>query len=242
MKYIEKYVSEDVFEIIEDITAIVKVDELKESIMLARELRENMATINAALCMETASELIAGYVTTQVRIVHELQNALTVVQAEAIKNAEQLSQMIDTNALQKLENIIINLQEELAISEEFTPIELKGPKKDVTMIEPGKIVKDATLEEPLPVKEVEQRKEETKVTTAIAEAIVEAVDAEAVGKAVKEKEEIGKVAAAKATAIAEEGIESDIIPAARLEEAVISEDVKVLAKPIAGKVLFLSLC
>lgn len=100
---------------VEEITAIIKVEELKQSITLARQLHQSITTLSSVLESETTDE-ISEHLTAQAELVQQLLTALSVVQIETFQNACELSQCVDNEALSKVSNAVAKLQADLTIS------------------------------------------------------------------------------------------------------------------------------
>ncbi|KAF9799027.1 hypothetical protein SFRURICE_017742, partial [Spodoptera frugiperda] len=89
LQNINEFLSDENIKTIDQISTIVSVDELKQSVAAASDLRENIQTIN-----EITPE--------NVEVLLKLQNALTVVQVLATDSTNELSQVVEKDKLQQV--------------------------------------------------------------------------------------------------------------------------------------------
>nr|XP_049692671.1 titin homolog isoform X12 [Helicoverpa armigera] len=113
INHIDEFISEEVSEVVGEISAVTNSEELKETIELAKGLKESLEFV---IGEETVSLRNVNKETKQieqVKLAEQLQDALSVLLDKTLENAEEIAPKVDQNALQKVSDIITHLQEDL---------------------------------------------------------------------------------------------------------------------------------
>ncbi|XP_047040434.1 titin homolog isoform X8 [Helicoverpa zea] len=113
INHIDEFISEEVSEVVGEISALTNSEELKETIELAKGLKESLEFV---IGEETVSLRNVNKETKQieqVKLAEQLQDALSVLLDKTLENAEDIAPKVDPNALQKVSEIITHLQEDL---------------------------------------------------------------------------------------------------------------------------------
>ncbi|XP_045509821.1 uncharacterized protein LOC123705188 isoform X2 [Colias croceus] len=138
LQHMEQYI--EITEIIEEISAIINVSDVKEAKKIAQELRESIAS--SELIPDTATEQVGYHIVTedQENLVQQLQKSLIEIQEQATESIDGLSGHNKDVKKQVIE-VISQLQEDLndiAIAQ--APIELSN--KEIDAEEP-KLIENA---------------------------------------------------------------------------------------------------
>lgn len=86
-------------------------------------MHQNIVTVNSAIESET-TVVISEYLTAQADLVHQLLTALSVVQVQALQCADELSQSIGIEALNKVANAVAELRADLSMAITTDPVEI----------------------------------------------------------------------------------------------------------------------
>ncbi|KAF9412527.1 hypothetical protein HW555_008996 [Spodoptera exigua] len=100
---INEFLSDENIKTIDEIAAIVSVDDFKQSVALASDLRENIERTYKNISAVNIEKLL------------KLQTALSVVQVQALETINELSQVADKDKLQQVVTCSTNLSSELVI-------------------------------------------------------------------------------------------------------------------------------
>ncbi|KAG7313055.1 hypothetical protein JYU34_000136 [Plutella xylostella] len=240
---LEKYVSPEIVQALEEISTVIEVNELKQSIELARELKDNIATINS----ETKSEIIEKAINTQIILEQELQNALSVVQVQAIQNTEKLCNVVDAIELKKVNDVVAELQAEVSYAIMISPeLKISNAADEHLEISPVDIIPEASTQVFEEVKsetnlicdlEVETSKKESVETTTVTQEgeIAEVVETVALTEDITEQHITPETVAViqEIEPVIVEEVVSSMMPVLKSED--INENVEVPARPIADK-------
>lgn len=115
MRHIEEYLSEELLEVLDRIVEIANVEELKQSVEIAFELRESiLASCNSS--DEEMSTMSSDFsVQSQhVHLAHQLQSALMALQVLTVEQAPTLASSIGDQMLQRVAEVTSQLFEDLA--------------------------------------------------------------------------------------------------------------------------------
>ncbi|CAG9138645.1 unnamed protein product [Plutella xylostella] len=241
---LEKYVSSEIVQALEEISTVIEVNELKQSIELARELKDNIATINS----ETKSEIIEKAINTQIILEQELQNALSVVQVQAIQNTEKLCNVVDATELKKVNDLVAELQAEVSYAIMISPeLKISNAADEHLEISPADIIPEASTQVFEEVKsetnlicdlEVETSKKESVETTTVTQEgeIAEVVETVALTEDITEQHITPETVAViqEIEPVIVEEVVSSMMPVLKSED--INENVEVPARPIAENI------
>lgn len=111
---IEDFISDNFNETINNLSSVIDIDQLKTSINLAQELHENIAPAEKNIVLLHTTEDLGSEKLKQGKLVQELQTALLTVQEQIFDNYQQLEGICDSSKLQKLADITVTLQTQLA--------------------------------------------------------------------------------------------------------------------------------
>lgn len=113
MQLLEEYISEDFVIALDKLSVVAKIEDLKESLHVAYQLRESVAAKQYTGVVETVNELNNIATNDQVQLAQQLQSALTALQILVFDNAPQLAPVIGDQVLQRVAEIATQLQENL---------------------------------------------------------------------------------------------------------------------------------
>lgn len=111
LQHIEEYTSEDVVDVINKLFSVAKVDKLKRSVDIAKELHENIAA--SVTGVDAYDSLKSEVVTERMALAQQLQEALSTLQVLAIDTAPELAPVVDQSALQHVVEVAAQLHEDL---------------------------------------------------------------------------------------------------------------------------------
>lgn len=111
---VEDFITEDLAGSINKLSAVIDIEELKQAVKLAKELRENIADIEDSVTLELPCTDIEIKKSKQGQLVQNLHNALSMIQNQILDNYQPLESVFDTLKLQKVANVTVNLQSNLA--------------------------------------------------------------------------------------------------------------------------------
>lgn len=121
-QHIDQYI--ELIEIVEDISAIIKIDDFNESINIARELRENIALLTTEVSPEVNKEEYAKISKKQANLAFKLQTSISAWQVDVSDSAHELLSKINTNILQRIAQITYELQADLvAVTGVHVPVQ-----------------------------------------------------------------------------------------------------------------------
>ncbi|CAH0703182.1 unnamed protein product [Spodoptera exigua] len=113
IQHINEFISDETIDLVSAISELKNSQELKESIELAKLLKESVEIIEGESLENTKVK--------QVKLAQELQNALMTLHNKALESTEDISSMSKPNALQKVSEVITHLQEDLEKSTDILP-------------------------------------------------------------------------------------------------------------------------
>lgn len=130
MEHIKEYVAEDVIEVVNEISLIINLNDLKESVNVAKELFVSVATLNSVAPEESTCSLREEIYEQEQKLTHQLHSALTVLHEQGLEHIQQQVPLIDLEALHKMVNIAENLESDLnvAIISQPSIIDIETPK------------------------------------------------------------------------------------------------------------------
>lgn len=131
LQHIEEYVSEELLEVLDRLAEVANVEELKQSVNIACELRESILTNCNRLDTEMSSESSdAGAQRQQAHLAHQLQSALTTLQVLTLDHAPALATSIGDQTLQRVTEAASQLFEELTAVVSATQVAVQ--QSDIT--------------------------------------------------------------------------------------------------------------
>ncbi|CAH1647411.1 unnamed protein product [Spodoptera littoralis] len=109
VQHINDFISEETSDLVYAISTMTNSQELKESIELAKSLKESIEII------EVSEEpgLVEDAKIEQAKLVQKLQDTLVTLHNKALESAEDIGSMSKPDALQKVSEVITHLQEDL---------------------------------------------------------------------------------------------------------------------------------
>lgn len=119
VEHIEEFVAEDISEIILEISKLTNIDDLKESVTIAKELRDCILSIDYSFATEETSSLTSKNHEAEVKLTKQLQNALFTLHTQALESAKSITTLIKPELLQKVSEIITQLQEDLITADKL---------------------------------------------------------------------------------------------------------------------------
>lgn len=113
MQHINEYVSEDIIEVVKELSSILNSEELKQSLVIAKELRENVTSIEVCLTEEATGSDIEKMQKHQAELKQELKNSLSCLSETTLEHLHELEPFIDKEKFDKVVLIAENLKTEL---------------------------------------------------------------------------------------------------------------------------------
>ncbi|CAH1647412.1 unnamed protein product [Spodoptera littoralis] len=112
VQHIDQFISDDLTEVINELSNVIDVEELKQSIGIAKELRENIIASEVELKAET-SDVLKDEVSTQyANLAQKLYEALSALENISLETAAE-GTLINKDALQRVTAITENLRADL---------------------------------------------------------------------------------------------------------------------------------
>ncbi|KOB75748.1 Stretchin-Mlck, isoform A, partial [Operophtera brumata] len=109
--HIDQYI--ELTEIVEEISAIINIEEVKETFDIARELRENIAASESISTNEHSKELLNDLLAVQTRLAQKLQMGLYSLQVQVLDSAQELAPALRSEALQRISQVTAQLHANL---------------------------------------------------------------------------------------------------------------------------------
>ncbi|XP_073957392.1 uncharacterized protein isoform X9 [Choristoneura fumiferana] len=139
VQHIEELISPQVTQSIELASKVIDVTEIKESIAVAKELKESLSEV----VKETANEDI---VKEQAKLKGKLQEALVAFQAVAVENAEAIEKKLDASEWKAVTEVVVQLQDDLSRGVEATVIaELPTEKTEASLNHLETLLQEVTI-------------------------------------------------------------------------------------------------
>ncbi|KAG6445625.1 hypothetical protein O3G_MSEX004002 [Manduca sexta] len=111
IEHINELTSDEVSEAIEKISAVANKEELMESVVAAKELRECVAALCANI--EEEAGIMPASSEEKAQLAQKLLDSLIVLNTQILDNAQDLTPVIETSTLEKVASIITHLKEDL---------------------------------------------------------------------------------------------------------------------------------
>ncbi|XP_023937954.2 uncharacterized protein LOC112045836 isoform X2 [Bicyclus anynana] len=148
LQHMEHYI--EIIEIVEEVSAVIKLDDFKKSADIVRELRETITSESSSDVNLSDAEIKKE----QIQLVQNLQKALTTLQIEAFDREQELAAPIIDDMRQQIIEVVSDLQNDLVAlssnyvvlenSESLAAVEIKDAQLDIKSNE----VRVDTTEEP----------------------------------------------------------------------------------------------
>lgn len=178
-------------EILENLATVINTEELKQTVNISKALHENIASIEKTTQEDSSSTELVIEQAKQGELVKKLQSALLVVQEQIFDNYQQLESVCDTDKLQQVADITVNLQTNLAAvvtvsdkaqEKELTKSEFDIPSTTVAETIASQVGETVSLEQAELAKLEEIAKEQVKPTAVDSENIAMGISTEAISK------------------------------------------------------------
>lgn len=111
LHHIDQYIK--LIEIVEEISAVIKTEEVKETFVIARELRESIAASESIPVNEESKELLSDVSAEQTKLAQKLMMALSSLQTQVLDSANELVAALSTDALQRISQVTAQLHANL---------------------------------------------------------------------------------------------------------------------------------
>lgn len=178
-------------EILENLATVINTEELKQTVNISKALHENIASIEKTTQEDSSSTELVIEQAKQGELVKKLQSALLVVQEQIFDNYQQLESVCDTDKLQQVADITVNLQTNLAAvvtvsdkaqEKELTKSEFDIPSTTVAENIASQVGETVSLEQAELAKLEEIAKEQVKQTAVDSENIAMGISTEAISQ------------------------------------------------------------
>lgn len=113
IQHIEEFISDETLEAVDKLSALPNFEELKVSLMVAKELRDTIAAIEVLTGSEETVAVAEEARIEQAKLENKLQDFLTSVQVHVFDTVEEISPSIDPELLRKVADVVTHLQEDL---------------------------------------------------------------------------------------------------------------------------------
>lgn len=107
LQHIEQYI--DLIEIVEEISAVIKIENVEETIDIARELKESISASQNTIESDIRDQIY----TDQTRLALKLQKALSALQVQVLDSAQELAPALSIEVLQRIARVTAQLQADL---------------------------------------------------------------------------------------------------------------------------------
>ncbi|XP_072930915.1 uncharacterized protein [Epargyreus clarus] len=124
VQHIDEYISEDVIETINKLAEIVGNKELETSVQVAKELRESIVALEVSPLEAVALLQNDDHREQQGKIL-KLQEALDILNVLTVHNAEELKSSLDERSLERLTEVVNNLNTDVVIISPPPILEIK---------------------------------------------------------------------------------------------------------------------
>ncbi|XP_053624068.1 titin homolog isoform X6 [Plodia interpunctella] len=142
LHHIDEFISDDVAEVVNNIADIRDMESLKASVVIAKELRENIASISSVEYSSGMCEKLEEHVVGEICATLKLQNALSNLQQQILEYSEELSNL-SPEAIVRVKNIATHLEEDLKIATIQTiPIRNAEVSKEYSMNQLENLLKE----------------------------------------------------------------------------------------------------
>lgn len=115
LHHIDQYISDEVLEVVEKLSAAGNGEDLKKSLNMAKELRDYVVAIKSVTDEKMGIALQDATCTAQAELVQQLHSQLTTLQVLANDFATEIALKFGENNLQNVKNVITQLNEDLAV-------------------------------------------------------------------------------------------------------------------------------
>nr|XP_034839612.1 uncharacterized protein LOC117995729 [Maniola hyperantus] len=109
LQHMEQYI--EIIEIVEEVSAVIKLDDFKKSANIVRELRESITSKTSPDINLAGSELSIRE--EQIQLAQNLQKALTTLQIDAFDSEQELAPLINDDMRHQIIEVISDLQNDL---------------------------------------------------------------------------------------------------------------------------------
>lgn len=110
VQHIDQYI--ELIEIVEEITAVIKIESLQETANIARELRESIAATEPIVEIKTGN-IVHEISPEQLHLSHKLQKAMSTLLVQVYDYAQELAPGIEEEVLQRIAKVTAHLQADL---------------------------------------------------------------------------------------------------------------------------------
>lgn len=132
IEHIDQYI--ELIEIVEEISAIIRIEDIKETMDIAKELRESFASSDIITKGEVSEDKYIVIRQEQARLAHKLQTALSSLQVQVLERTQELAPEISAEVLQRIGKVTSQLQADLVVVTSMHVI-LQAPTELVEKVE-----------------------------------------------------------------------------------------------------------
>lgn len=111
IQHIEEFISNQISEVVEELSNVANAEKLKEAVAIAKKLKESITTVEVLVSEATAP--VEEAKADQANLAQKLQDALLTLQTEVIDSAQEIAPTISSDALQRVSEVVTYLQEDL---------------------------------------------------------------------------------------------------------------------------------
>lgn len=111
VQHIDQYI--ELIEIVEEISAVIRIEDINETMEIAKELRESFAALETMTEEETKPEHTTEIRENQFRLAQKLQTALSALQVQVLDSAQELAPALSPRVLQRIARVTAQLQADL---------------------------------------------------------------------------------------------------------------------------------
>ncbi|XP_075991256.1 uncharacterized protein LOC142986608 isoform X6 [Anticarsia gemmatalis] len=129
IQHIDQYI--ELIEIVEEISAIIRIEDVKETMDIAKELRESIAASEAVVESDVSLEQTVETRQEQARLAHKLQTALSALQVQVLEGAQELAPELSAEVLQRIAKVTAQLQADL-VAVTGVRVAVQAPSEPIT--------------------------------------------------------------------------------------------------------------
>lgn len=113
VQHVEEFISTEILEAVDQLSALPNFEELKVSLAVAKELRDTIAAVEILAGSEETVAVAEEARIQQVHLEKKLQDSLSTLQIHIFDSVEEISPIIDQELVQKVADVVTHLQEDL---------------------------------------------------------------------------------------------------------------------------------
>lgn len=165
--HISEYVSEEVIEVLNEVSSIVNVEEIKQSINIAKELRECVTAFDTDTKEEIVVEMNDLY-EKKTKLTQELETKLSTLSEQTLEQLHELLPLVEKATIEKVVTVVENLKADLTVvknsQQEILQCAIQDQQQVMTKFETAQVLKANAAESSEQAKILAEETEKAGVT------------------------------------------------------------------------------